>query len=571
METENRCQNCQAPLAADAPKGLCPACLMKVAMASATAPGPEKPGFTPPGVEELAQKFPQLEIMELIGRGGMGAVYKARQKELDRLVALKILPPRTGNDAAFAERFTREAKALARLNHPGIVTIHNFGRADGLYFFIMEFVDGVNLRQLLASGRVSPREALAIVPQICDALQFAHDHGVVHRDIKPENILLDRRGRVKVADFGLVKIAGPAAAVSETEGQVVPRAENQPLPDLTDAGKIMGTPSYMAPEQIDAPAAVDHRADIYALGVVFYQMLTGQLPGRPLDPPSKKVLIDVRLDEVVLRALEGAPERRYQQVSEVKSAVETIAHTAVSDAVKAEIDQYCAAKPGGPPASKCAGRRSTFPVRGLVAGVAVALALAFLWRLAGPYPTTMYIESIQLISIAFQIGVAIYALWLCKKFGSTRAGWSLFGAFALMAALYLNKAFDNKVAEAAAIPFKHSVMRWVFGTNQVASIVGSNNTIVTFAAETNMVAPNAEETKAVANKAVVAKRAIGSKLDENLGVAVAEDVSTFNVPAELVYLFISALLLVGMNQVHSAFKNRPRPAGGAGEAGSRIK
>jgi len=303
MDPQKLCQNCQAPLADDAPHGLCPACLMKVALATATGAGQEKPGFTPPGIAELARKFPQLEIIELIGCGGMGAVYKARQKELDRIVALKILPPGVGNDDAFAERFTREAKALARLNHPGIITIHDSGQADGLYFFLMEFVDGVNLRQLLATGRVSPREALAIVPQICDALQFAHDQCIVHRDIKPENILLDRRGRVKVADFGLAKLVGERAS-------------------LTDAGRVMGTPAYMAPEQARHPDDVDHRADIYALGVVFYQMLTGELPGKRIEPPSKKVHIDVRLDEVVLRALEKKPELRYQQVSEVKTSLE---------------------------------------------------------------------------------------------------------------------------------------------------------------------------------------------------------------------------------------------------------
>ena len=136
----------------------------------------------------------------------MGAVYQARQLKLDRLVAIKILPPEWGRDPAFAERFAREARALARLNHPQIVGVHDFGEAGGLYYLIMEFVDGVNLRQLLRAGQLQPRQALAIVPQVCDALQYAHEEGIVHRDIKPENILLDKRGRVKIADFGLAKL-----------------------------------------------------------------------------------------------------------------------------------------------------------------------------------------------------------------------------------------------------------------------------------------------------------------------------------------------------------------------------
>ncbi len=208
MPGDNKCPQCGTPLPAGALAGLCPACLLKQGAAEDTVSDARQPPFNPPSVAELAAKFPQLEIIELIGKGGMGAVYKARQRQLDRFVALKILPPGIGDDPAFAERFTREARALAKLNHPGIVTIYDFGRADGLFYFFMEFVDGVNLRQLLHAGRVSPREALAIVPQICDALQFAHDQGIVHRDIKPENILLDRRGRVMVADFGLEKMVG---------------------------------------------------------------------------------------------------------------------------------------------------------------------------------------------------------------------------------------------------------------------------------------------------------------------------------------------------------------------------
>ncbi len=338
------CSRCGAALTPGALQGLCPRCLLELNVGTHTEmtaddAGPHgteaAPRPAPPTLEEVARQFPGLEILELLGRGGMGAVYKARQKQLDRLVALKILPPRSGDDSAFAERFTREAKALARLNHPGIVTLYEFGKVDaqpstinpqpsnGLYYFLMEFVDGVNLRQLLAAGRVAPREALAIVPQICDALQYAHDQGIVHRDIKPENILLDRRGRVKVADFGLAKIVEGRDAsprLLPTDGAAVP-------PSLTEAGKIMGTPKYMAPEQIEAPGDVNHRADIFSLGVVFYEMLTGELPLGKFQPPSRKVKVDVRLDEVVLHALEKEPERRYQQASQVKTAVETIAGT----------------------------------------------------------------------------------------------------------------------------------------------------------------------------------------------------------------------------------------------------
>jgi tRNA A-37 threonylcarbamoyl transferase component Bud32 len=272
---------------------------------SATPPG----GFVPPAPTELAKQFPQLDIIELLGQGGMGAVYKARQKQLERLVALKILPPEVGRTEAFAERFAREARSLAKLSHPRIVAIYDFGHTEeGLYYFIMEFIDGTDLRRMIQSGKLSPDEALAIVPQVCEALQFAHEEGIVHRDVKPENILLDKKGRVKIADFGLAKLLDrPATAYT-----------------LTQAGQRMGTPHYMAPEQIEHPGQVDHRADIYSLGVVFYEMLTGELPLGLFAPPSQKVQVDVRLDKVVLHSLEKEPERRYQHASEVKSDVEII-------------------------------------------------------------------------------------------------------------------------------------------------------------------------------------------------------------------------------------------------------
>ena len=312
MEEKRVCPSCQKTLPPHVPLGLCPECLIKSGFNTGTDPGRPgmQAGFVPPPVDEVARLFPQLEILELLGKGGMGAVYKARQPTLDRFVALKILPAAAGG-AGFAERFNREARALARLNHPRIVSVHDFGVSGDLHYLTMEFVDGPNLRQAEQIGRLTPQQALHIVPQICEALQFAHDQGVVHRDIKPENILLDRKGRIKITDFGIAKIIG--VTTEQTS--------------LTGAKDVVGTPHYMAPEQIETPADVDHRADIYSLGVVFYEMLTGELPLGKFAPPSKKVEIDVRLDDVVLRSLEKEPGRRYQQASDVKTHVETIATT----------------------------------------------------------------------------------------------------------------------------------------------------------------------------------------------------------------------------------------------------
>jgi predicted Ser/Thr protein kinase len=282
--------------------------MLKEGAAEDTAVPPETAPFQPPSVQEVAALFPHLEILGFLGKGGMGAVYKARQPALDRVVALKILPAQVIGGTGFAERFNREARALAKLSHANIVGVHEFGQVNGQPFFIMEFVDGLTLRELERAGKLSPREALQIVPQICEALQFAHDEGIVHRDIKPENILLDKKGRVKIADFGIAKIMGRESEAGRVETQ----------------GAI-GTPHYMAPEQVERPQEVDHRADIFSLGVVFYEMLTGELPLGKFAPPSRKVEVDVRLDEVVLRALEKEPARRYQEVNQVKTAVETIA------------------------------------------------------------------------------------------------------------------------------------------------------------------------------------------------------------------------------------------------------
>ena len=342
--SEAKCPRCAAPLPPSAPEGLCPRCLGALNLATDTVlTGADAVAAQPPLTPaELAPHFPQLDIIECLGRGGMGVVYKARQKSLNRIVALKLLAPERVTDAGFAERFTREAQALARLNHPNIVTIYDFGattppqRPDAIshppfYFLLMEFMDGVNLRQAMRTERFTPEQALAIVPPVCEALQYAHEHGIVHRDIKPENLLLDKAGRIKIADFGIAKMLGNSASGGEAFSLVTTGAEGRsegagaseapPAANLS-AASVAGTPQYMAPEQ-KAHRSTDHRADIYSLGVVLYELLTGELPAQKIQPPSRKVQIDVRLDEIVLRALEQKPELRFQTAGEFRTQVET--------------------------------------------------------------------------------------------------------------------------------------------------------------------------------------------------------------------------------------------------------
>lgn len=307
--TPGNCPKCGAAVPDGAAAGLCPACLLAAASIPTDA-GPASGRHQPrvPGLEQVSAAFPQWEIVECIGAGGMGAVFKARQPRLDRWVALKLLPEALADEPEFTERFEREARTLARLSHPGIVTVHDFGRAGGFHYLVMEYVDGVNLRQAMRAGRFTPAQALGLVPRICEALQYAHDAGVTHRDIKPENILLDASGRVKIADFGIARLLG----------------EPSPEGALTATGSTLGTPQYMAPEQIERPSEVDHRADIYSLGVVLYELLTGELPLGRFAPPSDKIDLDARVDAIVLRALTKERELRQQTAGEMQTEVEGV-------------------------------------------------------------------------------------------------------------------------------------------------------------------------------------------------------------------------------------------------------
>lgn len=270
-----------------------------------------------PTREEIAAAFPAFEVGEMIGHGGMGAVFRVRQRKLERDVALKVLPRHLAADPAFAERFHREARALARLNHPNIVTIHDFGQQGGWYYLLMELVDGVNLGQAMHTSRFTPEQALELIPQVCGALQYAHSEGVLHRDIKPGNLLLDAKGRVKIADFGIAKLGLADGADIR----------------LTLSGARLGTVAYMAPEQIERPDKVDHRADIYSLGVVFYEMLTGELPIGRFPAPSEKSPVGAQVDQVVFRTLEKERERRYQSAGEMRTEVETLATQGAQAAV----------------------------------------------------------------------------------------------------------------------------------------------------------------------------------------------------------------------------------------------
>lgn len=287
--------------------GLDPAALFDMA---ASADEADMADWEPPMPEEAAALFPQWQVKRLLGRGGMGAVYLFHQPDLDRDVAVKLLPIEACRDERQVERFRREARTLAKLRHPGIVALHESGITPaGHFFFVMEYVDGAPLGELIASGKIDAATAIGVTTQVCEALAYAHGLGVVHRDIKPSNILIDSHGRAKVADFGLAHVDHPPAA-----GGI----------DLSRTGAFMGTAAYAAPEQVRDATRVDHRADIYALGVLLYEMLTGDLPRGVFQPPSRKSGSDTRLDDVVRRAMQERPEDRYQAAAELKQDIQPV-------------------------------------------------------------------------------------------------------------------------------------------------------------------------------------------------------------------------------------------------------
>lgn len=309
-KTQRICPTCGAVLGGR--QGECPLCLFQLAADVGTVERACTPAFTTPDQDRLAALMPDFEILELIGRGGMGAVFKVRQPRLSRLAALKVLPPERAADPSFVERFFREAQALAQLSHSNIVNVYDMGQCGSYLYILMEFVNGRSLREHISDRTLEPTDALRIVTDLCDAVQYAHEQGIVHRDIKPENVLITAGNQVKLLDFGLVKLACDSEFNRFT---------------LTEINLRMGTPSYMAPEQACGSVTLDHRVDIYALGVLLYELLTGELPVLDYTPPSKRVPVDSRIDRVVHHAIRESPSERFQSAADFSREVEHIAKT----------------------------------------------------------------------------------------------------------------------------------------------------------------------------------------------------------------------------------------------------
>ncbi len=264
---------------------------------------PSPASFIAPDPADLAPLFPGYEIEGLIATGGMGAVYAAVQKSLDRSVAIKILPPELSADAAFRAGFEAEAKAMARLNHPNLIGVYDFGEVSGMLYIIMEFVPGCSLFHSSHGIAIDPAEVIRIVSGICSGLAHAHDNGIIHRDIKPANVLLDLNANPKIGDFGLAR-----------------PADRQ----IQEGEEIFGTPHYTAPEVVNSPHNVDHRADIFSLGVILHELLTGHLPADDRRPASVISHCDHRFDAIIRRATDPLPENRYASAHETERELRAI-------------------------------------------------------------------------------------------------------------------------------------------------------------------------------------------------------------------------------------------------------
>lgn len=266
-----------------------------------------QPSFKAPDVKELAPLFPGYEFEMLIAVGGMGAVYRAIQKSLDRTVAIKILPKEFSEDASFCAGFEAEAKAMARLNHPNLIGVYDFGEVMGMLYIVMEYVPGKSLYHSAHGIAIDPQEVVRIVTGICSGLAHAHEHGIIHRDIKPSNILLDLNAQPKIGDFGLAR----------------------PIEKKIQEGEeIFGTPHYTAPEVVQSPHTVDNRADIFSVGVMIHELLTGHLPADDRRSASAIAHCNPRFDAIIRKASHPVAAARYTSAAKLAEELQQIITTA---------------------------------------------------------------------------------------------------------------------------------------------------------------------------------------------------------------------------------------------------
>ncbi len=270
-----------------------------------------------------AQQIPGFQILSKIGQGAMAVVFKAKQLSLDRIVAIKVLPKRLSENPEFVERFYREGRAAARLNHPHIVQAYDVGESGGYHYFVMEFIDGQTVYDLLTNGRRVPEaEALRIILQSAKALEHAHAQDLIHRDVKPKNLMLNKAGEVKLADMGLAREVGDYVTAT------------------AEAGRAYGTPYYISPEQIRGEINIDARADIYGLGATFYHLVTGKVPfdgstpsavmhkhlKDPLLPPDHvNPSLTSGIGEIIEVMMAKSPDDRYTSATELISDLEAVA------------------------------------------------------------------------------------------------------------------------------------------------------------------------------------------------------------------------------------------------------
>ena len=322
---------------------------------SEEAPHHHPPPFDVPSVEEMNAILPQYAFEKLAAYGGMGAVFRGRQRSLDRLVAIKILPPEFGAEPEFAERFKSEARAMAKLNHTNVVGVYDFGITTGGHLYlVMEWIEGPTLHELIHKGSIPVRKVAHLGMQLCDALAYAHSHKILHRDIKPGNIMINQDDQVKVADFGLAR-------------PITGEAEENPF----------GTPDYAAPE-IMARQAVDQRADIFAAGVVLYEMLTGRVLKSPRRSVTEYAPVSKRWDDLIDQATHADPAKRIQDALELRARISQVITPNTESVAVLEVVADAVAVPG---------KKAIAPMHLAMIGAALIIVLGtVIGTLAKPEP-----------------------------------------------------------------------------------------------------------------------------------------------------------------------------------------